>query len=185
MNRQWAVVGGIVALLAVAAMAMVRFSPERTGVEIGERAPDYTAVDLATGDSVTLHQAGKGSVAIVNIWATWCAPCKEEMPAMQRTYAELASRGFTILAVSIDEAPAEDVQAFGTELGITFPLLHDKSGRIQQVYRTTGVPESFLLDRDGRIVKRVIGAHDWSSPANRKLIERYLGGEPAPPPTAN
>ena len=79
-------VGGIVVLGELAAVAMVKFSPERTGVEIGARAPDYTAVDLATGDSVTLHQAGKGSGAIVNIWATWCAPCKEEMPAMQRTY---------------------------------------------------------------------------------------------------
>ncbi|MCU0620563.1 MAG: TlpA family protein disulfide reductase [Gemmatimonadales bacterium] len=185
MNRQWVLVGGIVALLAVAAMAMVKFSPERTGVEIGERAPDYKALDIATGDSVTLREAGKGAVAIVNIWATWCAPCKEEMPAMQRTYAELAPRGFKILAVSIDEAPATDVQAFATELGLTFPLLHDKSGRIQQVYRTTGVPESFLLDRDGRIVKRVIGAHDWSSAANRKLIERYLGGDAASSSSTN
>jgi hypothetical protein len=61
-------------------------------------------------------------------------------------------------------------------MGITFDILQDRSGNIQQVYQTTGVPESFLLDREGTIVKRVIGAHDWTSVANRKLIERYLNG---------
>jgi len=95
---------------------------------------------------------------------------------MQRTYVELEKKGFQILAVSIDEADAKSVKEFTSELGITFPILQDRSGKIQQLYQTTGVPESFLLDRDGTIVKRVIGAHDWASGANRKLIERYLNG---------
>jgi peroxiredoxin len=76
--------------------------------------------------------------------------------------------------VSIDEGPPDDVRAFGQELKLTFDLLQDRSGRIQQSYQTTGVPESFLLDRSGVIVKRIIGAHDWNSPANRALVERLL-----------
>ena len=61
-----------------------------------------------------------------------------------------------------------------TPTGLSFDLLQDRSGRVQQIYQTTGVPESFLLDRDGVIIKRIIGAHDWSSPANRALVERLL-----------
>ena len=77
--------------------------------------------------------------------------------------------------MSIDEAdPAERDARSAQELGVTFDLLQDRSGRIQQHYQTTGVPESFLLDRDGVIVKRVIGAHDWNSKVNRELIERLL-----------
>ena len=185
MNKQWALVGGIIGLLVAGAFVLVKFSPEKSGVAIGERAPDYRLIDLQTGDSVSLRERAKGKISIVNIWATWCGPCKEEMPAMQRTFAELQSRGFQILAVSIDEADGKDVREFTDGLGITFDILHDKGGRIQQVYQTTGVPESFLLDRDGTIIKRVIGAHDWSSPANRKLIERYLGEGGASSPSSN
>jgi peroxiredoxin len=111
---------------------------------------------------------------LLNIWATWCVPCRVEMPAMERLYTTLAPRGFAIAAVSVDEGPPEDVRKFGQELSLSFDLLQDRSTRIQQLYQTTGVPESFLLDRHGVIVKRVIGAHDWSSPANRALVERLL-----------
>jgi len=76
--------------------------------------------------------------------------------------------------VSIDEGDPEDVRAFARDLGLSFDILQDRSSRIQQVYQTTGVPESFLLDRKGVLVKRVIGAHDWDSPANRALIDRLL-----------
>jgi peroxiredoxin len=181
MSKQWTLVGGIIALLVAGAVVLVKFSPEKSGVAIGDKAPDYRVVDLQTGDSVSLRERAKGKISIVNIWATWCGPCKEEMPAMQRTYAELGPQGFQILAVSIDEADGKSVKEFTNEMGITFPILQDRSGKIQQLYQTTGVPESFLLDRDGTIIKRVIGAHDWSSPANRKLIERYVGGGKAAP----
>ena len=186
MSKQWWLVGGIIGLLVAGAVVLVKFSPEQSGVGIGQKAPDYRLVDLQTGDSVSLRERAKGKISIVNIWATWCGPCKEEMPAMQRTFTELSPRGFQILAVSIDEADGTSVREFASDLGVTFDVLQDRSGGIQQLYQTTGVPESFLLDRDGTIIKRVIGAHDWSSPANRKLIERYLGdGKPALSTSAN
>jgi cytochrome c biogenesis protein CcmG, thiol:disulfide interchange protein DsbE len=96
------------------------------------------------------------------------------MPAMEQVYRALAPRGFAVAAVSIDEGGPDDVRAFGQELGLSFDLLQDRSTRIQQIYQTTGVPESFLLNRQGVIVKRIIGAHDWNSPANRALLERLL-----------
>jgi cytochrome c biogenesis protein CcmG, thiol:disulfide interchange protein DsbE len=173
-RKQWIAVIAIVAGLALGAAALVKFSPDTQPVDVGARAPDFTAIDLATGDSVSLRERYEGHVTLVNIWATWCVPCRVEMPAMQSVYDSLRSRGFRIAAVSIDEGDPTDVRNFAAELRLSFDILHDPSGRIQQVYQTTGVPESFLLNSDGEIVKRVIGAHDWSSPVNRQLVERLL-----------
>ena len=174
MSKQWIFVGLVVAGIATGATVLTRVGSEVAPVEVGATAPDFHAVDLATGDSVTLHQRYRGKVTLVNIWATWCEPCKIEMPAMEEVYRALAPRGFAVAAVSIDEGGPDDVRAFGQGLGLSFDLLQDRSTRIQQIYQTTGVPESFLLNRQGVIVKRIIGAHDWNSPANRALLERLL-----------
>jgi cytochrome c biogenesis protein CcmG/thiol:disulfide interchange protein DsbE len=174
MSKQWVFVGVVLAGVATGAAVLTRVGSEVASVEVGATAPDFHAVDLATGDSVTLRQRYKGKVTLVNIWATWCEPCKIEMPAMEQVYRALAPRGFTVAAVSIDEGGPDGVRAFGQELGLSFDLLQDRSTRIQQIYQTTGVPESFLLNRQGVIVKRIIGAHDWNSPANRALVERLL-----------
>ena len=93
---------------------------------------------------------------------------------MQKLYDSLGTRGFRIAAISIDEGSPEDVTAFAQKLGLTFDILHDRSGSVERLYQTTGVPESFLLDRRGVLVKRVIGAHDWSSAANVGAVERLL-----------
>jgi peroxiredoxin len=97
------------------------------------------------------------------------------MPSMQEAYAKLRDRGFAVAAVSIDEGSVDDIRKFVREFGLTFDILHDRSGRIQQVYQTTGVPESFLVDRNGVIVKRLIGWHNWASEANLAQIDRLLG----------
>jgi cytochrome c biogenesis protein CcmG, thiol:disulfide interchange protein DsbE len=174
MSKPWVLVGLVVTGLAVGAGLLTRYGPDVRQVAVGTAAPDFSAIDLATGDSVTLREHYHGAVTLVNVWATWCEPCRIEMPAMEKLYDSLAPHGFKIAAVSIDEGPPEDVRAFGHDLGLTFDLLQDRSTKVQEIYQTTGVPESFLLNRDGIIVKRVIGAHDWSSPVNRALIERLL-----------
>ncbi|MFL5402878.1 MAG: TlpA disulfide reductase family protein [Gemmatimonadales bacterium] len=178
MSRQWILVGVIVCGLVAGAAALTRFGSDVARVEVGARAPDFRAIDLGTGDSVSLRERYRGAVTLVNVWATWCVPCRVEMPAMEKLYRALAPRGFKIAAVSIDEGSPEDVQAFGQELGLSFDLLQDRSTRVQEIYQTTGVPESFLLNRNGIIVKRVIGAHDWASAVNRGLIERLLAEPP-------
>lgn len=174
MSKPWMLVGIVAGGLVAAAGVLARFGPDVEPVAVGSRAPDFHAIDLATGDSVSLHERYRGAVTLVNVWATWCEPCRIEMPAMERLYQSLAPEGFKIAAVSIDEGDPEDVRAFGTKLGLSFDLLQDRSTKIQQTYQTTGVPESFLLNREGLIVKRLIGAHDWNSPVNRALIERLL-----------
>ncbi len=174
MSKQWIVVGIVAAGLLAGAAALAKYGPDVQRVEVGARAPDFRAVDLATGDSVSLREHYRGAVTLVNIWATWCVPCRVEMPAMEKVYQSLAPRGFRIAAVSIDEGSPEDVQAFARELGLSFDILQDRSTKVQQIYQTTGVPESFLLNRDGVIVKRVIGEQDWNSALNRALVERLL-----------
>ena len=173
MSKQWFVVGLVVLVMGTLTAMMIRFSPD-AAVAVGSKAPDFRLVHLATGDSISLREEYVGSVTLVNIWATWCAPCRLEMPSMQIAFEALSERGFRIAAISIDDGDSDKVVAFGEELGLTFDLLHDQSMRIQTLYQTTGVPESFLLDKNGIVVKRVIGWHDWSAPANRGLIERLL-----------
>jgi cytochrome c biogenesis protein CcmG, thiol:disulfide interchange protein DsbE len=174
MSKQWILVGVIVGGLAAGATVLAKYGPEVESLAVGSPAPDFHAIDLATGDSVSLRERYRGAVTLVNVWATWCEPCRIEMPAMERLYQSLAPQGFKIAAVSIDEGDPEDVRAFGTNLGLSFDLLQDRSTKVQEIYQTTGVPESFLLNRKGIIVKRLIGAHDWNSPVNRALIERLL-----------
>src|SRR4030095_13266728 len=109
------------------------------------------------------------------IWATWCLPCRQEMPAMEVLYNKLKDHGFAIAAVSVDEGGSDGVKASAKELGLTFDILHDKSGRVEQLYQTTGYPESFLIDKQGTIVRKAIGEHPWSSPANQRIVAELLG----------
>ena len=181
MNRQWWIVGGIVLLLGGFIFAGWQVRDRFAPVEVGTRAPNFRAVDLQ-GRPVSLDDL-RGEVVFLNVWATWCPPCREEMPSMQRLYERLGPEGLRIVAVSIDAAPGRsdaagrpggDVAVFAKEYGLTFDIWHDPSGKIQQTYRTTGVPESFVIDRNGIIVKKVIGATDWDSEANTQLFRRLL-----------
>jgi cytochrome c biogenesis protein CcmG, thiol:disulfide interchange protein DsbE len=186
MGKQWVMVGAVAAGLTLGAAAVIWVRPgENEAVAVGAEAPDYRVYHLGIQDSVSLRKHYAGHVTLVNIWATWCVPCKIEMPAMERLYDSLGPRGFRIAAVSIDEGPAEQVRSFASDLGLTFDILQDRTGRIQQVYQTTGVPESFLIDEKGIILKRVIGAHDWVSPVNVALVERLLARSGATVPAAS
>jgi peroxiredoxin len=114
-------------------------------------------------------------VVLLNIWATWCAPCRVEMPSMEQLHRELGPRGLHVVAVSIDDPGSEQaIRDFARQLGLTFEILHDASGGIQKQYQTTGVPETFVIGRDGVIRKKVIGAAPWNSEGNRALFEQLL-----------
>ncbi len=174
MKKQWIIVAVIIGLLGSGAWFGVRMAPDIFPVEVGARAPDFGSVDLATGDSVRFASEYRGQVVLLNIWATWCAPCREEMPSIERLHQALGPTGLKILAVSIDEGGADVVRDFQRELGFTFRVSQDRSRSIERIYQTTGVPETFVLDRQGRIVKKVIGAYDWDAPIARDLFRRLL-----------
>ncbi|MDP3774867.1 MAG: TlpA disulfide reductase family protein [Gemmatimonadales bacterium] len=173
MKKQWIIVLVVVGVLTAGAVMAVKLSPDIFPVEVGSRAPDFTAADLATGDPVTLASY-RGQVVLLNVWATWCEPCRIEMPSFERLHQELGPQGLRIVAVSIDEAGPDVVREFQREYGLTFQILHDRSRAIERTYQTTGVPESFVLNREGRIMKKVIGATEWDSPVNKDLIRRLL-----------
>lgn len=148
----------------------------------GSRAPDFTYPELGGGE---VHLADLGDkVVLVNIWATWCEPCRLEMPSLQRLYEAIGDdAGFEILAVSVDapEGEADDsgnrggnLAAFVHEYGLTFPILHDAAGEIRQTYQTTGVPESFVIAKGGVIYKKWTGGTEWDLPVNQELIRRLL-----------
>jgi peroxiredoxin len=173
MKRQWIIAGIIVALITGGAVAGVKLAPDIFPVEVGSKAPDFAATELVTGDTVRLSDF-RGEVVLLNIWATWCEPCRYEMPSMERLHLALGDSGLKVVAVSIDEAGSETVREFQREYNLTFRILHDRSRSIERIYQTTGVPESFVLNREGRIVKKVIGATEWDSPVNQDLIRRLL-----------
>ncbi|MGH9261925.1 MAG: TlpA disulfide reductase family protein, partial [Acidimicrobiales bacterium] len=129
----------------------------------------------ATGRPVSFDDY-RGRVLLVNIWATWCLPCRVEMPSLERLHRRFAGTDFRIVAVSVDKDDAAVVNDFVRELGLTFEVLHDREGTIERLYRTTGVPESFVIDRHGVIVKKMIGAAEWDGPVNEALIMRLLDG---------
>jgi peroxiredoxin len=173
MRKQWAIVGIIVAVLAAGAVLGVRLAPAIFPVEVGSKAPSFTATDLANGRTKTLADY-KGQVVLLNVWATWCQPCRVEMPSLEHLYQEFGPQGLKVVSVSIDEGGADVVREFAREHALTFDILHDPSRSIERIYQTTGVPESFVLNRDGSIVKKVIGAAEWDAAVNRDLVRRLL-----------
>lgn len=173
---QWTAVGIIVGLLAGALGVGLMLTEDFPRVQPGFEAPDFSAVNLTTGDTVTLADY-EGDVVLLNVWATNCPPCRWEMPSMERLYAELGSEGLKVVAVSVDAVGSDAVLAFANELGLTFDVLHDRSGQIEFDYQTTGLPETVVIDRHGVIVHKVIGAVEWDEPVHKARFRRLLGIE--------
>ena len=124
-------------------------------------APDFTFPGL-DGKMVSLSDY-KGKVVLLNIWATWCPPCVEEMPSMERLYQKFKGQNFEILAVSIDEPGLKVVAPFMKKSNLTFPALIDSEGAIKAVYGITGIPESFIIDKQGNLIKKIMGPVDWAT----------------------
>lgn len=175
-KQQWMLVAAIVVTLAGGLIAATRFlGDEIFPVTVGAAAPDFSAVTIDESPMVRTMADYKGEVVMLNIWATWCLPCRVEMPSMQYLHAEYAPRGLKVVAVSIDDPGQEQhIRDFVKEFGLTFEILHDAPGAIRRQFQTTGVPETFIIGKDGTIRKKVIGASDWNSAANRALIAQLL-----------
>jgi len=163
----------IAAVVIGAALFSVLLSPDVPPPVIrGVPAPAFELADLDTGASISL--AGlRDRVVLINFWATWCKPCEDEMPAMDRLYRSLATEGFELLAVSVDEE-TELVEIFRQRLGVSFPILMDPTQEISRLYQTTGFPESLLIDGDGMIVERYIGPRDWDHTTYAERIRRLM-----------
>ena len=134
-------------------------------------APDFELLDV-TGRPVRLREL-RNRVVLLNFWATWCAPCREEMPALQTLARELGPGGLTVVGVNFKESRRQ-VEAFIKEHGLSFPMLLDEDGRVSASYQVFALPVTFLVDRRGMIAGTVLGAPDWAGPGARAYLGQLL-----------
>lgn len=166
---RWAVP---VTLLVLSLAGVAWFQQVQSRTRTVFAAPDFELPDLHG----RMHRlsALRGKVVFLNLWTTWCPPCRKEMPSMQRLYDRLPPRDFAMLAVSQDEAGAAVVTPFVAEMGLSFPVLIDREARVSGRYGVTGYPETFIIDRQGQVVKHVIGPEEWTSDAIVAYIEHLI-----------
>lgn len=165
----------IVALPRLVGLLLISFTIV-TGVAGAELTP---AKNRVPADAFTLRDLDgrlaslrdfEGKVVLLNFWATWCAPCLKEMPAMERLYQAYRPLGLVVVGVSVDQSSPTGVREFAQRLKVTYPILHDRDMIVSRLYNNPGVPVSFLIDRRGRITHRVLGEYDWFATEARDAI---------------
>jgi len=178
-------VAGLIAMAGPAAMAAEQAAPLARRLP----APDFTLPDVE--DKTHRLADYRGKVVLLNFWATWCPPCRKEMPSMQRLWEKFRGRDFAILAVDVGE-DEERVFAFTLELDIPleFPLLLDRDGKVMERWPVRGLPTTFILDREGRIAYQAIGGREWDAPELVAIMQGLMaeggtsdpdqGGRPRP-----
>jgi thiol-disulfide isomerase/thioredoxin len=146
----------------------------RFGITVPKKkteAIDFELEDM-NGDIKKLSSYS-GKVVFLNFWATWCGPCRIEMPSMQRVYEEFKDKGFVIVAVDLQE-DKKVVKKFITEYNLTFPVLLDKTGKVGGIYGARSIPTTYLIDRNGYIIGRQIGAREWDTQEFKELFGEIL-----------
>ena len=170
------------AILVLAIVLSACVSSRRSGFNPGDAAPQLKVKDL-DGNIKTLEDF-KGKVVLLNFWATWCMTCAMEIPSLQNLYSLLKDEGFVVVGVGVDDTPWA-MQSYKEKQNITFPLFHDPENQSKKNYRITGVPESFVIDRDGHLlmvvdpdddepVVRLVGPKKWDSPSFVSRLREIL-----------
>jgi peroxiredoxin len=139
----------------------------------GHSPPDFRLPTL-DGGSMTLSDL-KGKVVLINFWATWCGPCREEMPSLERLYRHFKYEKFTLLGVDIMEHP-ETVKRFVREYNLSFPILLDKAGDVSAKYAANAIPTTYIIDKEGKAVGKAIGPREWDGDHAKDLINELLEG---------
>ena len=163
-------------VLGVAWIAVSRVPDEEAQARVdrppapqaGFAAPDFS-LETRDGETVSLSEL-RGQVVLVNFWATWCPPCRAEMPAIQQVYDQYSDQGFTVLAVDVSEGDAQ-VTAFADERGLTFPILMDRDGAVSIRYQVRAMPSTFFIDQAGVIQEVTLGG-----PMSEAFIESQVTG---------
>lgn len=170
----WTVVSVLAFTLFACQEQTPQAQPVAKGGLIGEIAPDLTLVDME-GRTVSLAQY-RGKVVILNFWATWCPPCREEMPSMEELHRRFKDRGLVMLAVNVEDNGKDAVAEFLKKTPYSFPILLDEDKTAQTTYGVFRFPETFVIDRNGRVVEKIIGARNWLSGPTFKLINFLVNG---------
>ena len=169
----------LVIVLASAAILAVVFglvwmqSSKYEPLTVGKVAPDFYLSDL--NDKELRLSDFRGKVVFLNFWATWCKPCREEMPSMEILYQNFEKDGLVILAISIDRVTTKkDIPPFVKALNLTFPILIDSWGQTDKRYKLMGVPETYIIDQQGILREKVIGPRDWTVLDNLQIVTQLL-----------
>jgi thiol-disulfide isomerase/thioredoxin len=182
MKRGYLAIVGFAVLGLAAAAAYREFAPAGKGAESAS-IPDVARAPRPLPDVRFLDGAGAprsladfpGRVVLLNVWATWCAPCREEMPALDRLQASLGGPGFEVVALSLDRGGAQMVKRFYEELGLrALGIYVDEDGEALSKLGAAGIPLTLLVDRDGREQWRVLGPRNWDQPAEANRIRSHL-----------
>ena len=168
----------LIGLLSLLGIYFIFFGGNRPGPDLDFKYKDVAAQDFSLptlrGDYLKLSDY-RGKVVFLNIWATWCPPCRDEMPSMESLYQKLKGRDFELLAVSIDREGEKVVRPFAAKYGLTFPVLLDPDSKTYRLYGLTGVPESFVVDKNGVVIHKVIGPQDWMGKEWLEYFDRIIG----------
>jgi cytochrome c biogenesis protein CcmG, thiol:disulfide interchange protein DsbE len=175
-RKQLAIAALVVSAVCAIAYGTTRYlRHEFFPIELGSKAPDFRALTLDSVPRVKTLADYRGQVLMINVWATWCLPCRVEMPSIEALHKAYGPKGLKIVAVSIDDPGTEaGIRAFAKQYGLTFEILHDPKGAITDQYDITGYPETFIVGKDGVIRKKLMSATDWNSPEARALVDRLL-----------
>ena len=140
-------------------------------VEVGDEAPDFSLMS-DQGQTIQLRDF-RGKLVVLNFWATWCPPCIEELPSLNRFHQRFASRGVVVLGVSVDENPRA-YQDFLRKAGVQFLTVRDPDRKVSHLYGTFKYPETYLIDRQGKVVQKVVSNADWMDPQMLDYVEQHL-----------
>lgn len=180
----------LLAFIAVAAFLLSFFNSPFTALEnggeegaliaagipqVGQPAPDFALKD-ASGKKISLSDY-KGRVVMINFWATWCPPCRQEMPSMESLFQEYNKKGFEILAVSSDSQAEKIVKPFMEFYELTFSALMDIDGSVHSLYGVTSIPTTYIVDKNGNIAQKFMGPRDWKDKNIKNMIEKLLQQE--------
>ncbi|MBS3899467.1 MAG: TlpA family protein disulfide reductase [Dethiobacter sp.] len=158
----------MIMVLAVTILALRQFRSQE-GSLLGQPAPEFTLNDFE-GNPVSLSDL-RGKVVLLNFWSAACPPCREKMPALQRIYEDLQTRGFTMLAINVNDRP-QDALKYLTDNGYTFPALKDADLTVARMYAVTGIPKTLILDKNGTI--RDVRLGPAAEATLRRMIEEWL-----------
>jgi peroxiredoxin len=168
--------GGLVILMLAFGIVWLQ-SSKYEPLTVGMAAPDFSLPDVE-GKTVRLSDY-RGKVVFVNFWATWCKPCKEEMPSMQILWENFKSEDFVMLAISMDRVTTKkDIPPFIESMKLTFPILTDSWGQTDKRYKLMGVPETYIIDQSGVLREKVIGPRDWTLRESVATIVQLVQKQP-------
>ncbi len=157
-------------VILVGAFVFTILRPGNAGPAVGETTPAFELTDM-DGRRVQLSEY-RGKVVVLNFWATWCPPCVEEMPSLNRFQETFGPRGVVVLAVSVDD-DEQALRRFVSDYRLKMTILRDPGRRVSARYQTYKYPESYILDRRGRLVQKIVGPADWNDPSMLTFFQKF------------